>query len=146
MREKEVHNVQTGSFWATSLLFSLVQELVPIWLHRTETRMQGTNAVIEKYNAFVSRAEALGLLSAVDAPPILSVSIYMIGRFMNTDVIFRVAMSYGCWKESLAPGQASCYHAWLRGSSRTRMARESNVNSGFLRNVPQAEYPSTYQE
>lgn len=31
MREKSVHNANTGSFWATSLLFSLVQELVPLF-------------------------------------------------------------------------------------------------------------------
>ncbi len=31
MREKSVHNPNTGSFWASSFLFSLVQELVPFW-------------------------------------------------------------------------------------------------------------------
>lgn len=31
LREKNVHNPNTGSFWATSLLFSLVQELIPAW-------------------------------------------------------------------------------------------------------------------
>ena len=31
MREKSVRNANTGSFWATSFLFSLVQELVPLF-------------------------------------------------------------------------------------------------------------------
>lgn len=31
LREKNVHNPISGSFWATSLLFSLVQELTTLW-------------------------------------------------------------------------------------------------------------------
>jgi tRNA nucleotidyltransferase (CCA-adding enzyme) len=36
LREKSVHNFATGSHWATSLLFSLVQELVPLWSSQAE--------------------------------------------------------------------------------------------------------------
>ena len=32
IREKCVHNATTGSHWASSLLFALVQDLVPYWL------------------------------------------------------------------------------------------------------------------
>jgi hypothetical protein len=31
LREKSVHNPNTGQNWALSLLFSLVQELTPLW-------------------------------------------------------------------------------------------------------------------
>lgn len=31
LRDKNVHNPHTGSYWATSLFFSLVQELTPLW-------------------------------------------------------------------------------------------------------------------
>jgi hypothetical protein len=31
LRDKSVHNPNTGSHWASSILFSLVQELVPFY-------------------------------------------------------------------------------------------------------------------
>lgn len=31
LRDDSVHHPHTGSYWATSMLFSLVQELVPFW-------------------------------------------------------------------------------------------------------------------
>ncbi|KAI0700413.1 hypothetical protein BC835DRAFT_1404849 [Cytidiella melzeri] len=72
LREKSVHNANTGSFWATSLLFSLVQELVPAW-DVIENRLDEKAATrrIESYNTFVSRVEELGLHDAVDARPLL---------------------------------------------------------------------------
>lgn len=31
LRDKSVHNSNTGSHWTTSLLFSLLQEIVPLY-------------------------------------------------------------------------------------------------------------------
>ncbi|KAG7090796.1 hypothetical protein E1B28_009880 [Marasmius oreades] len=72
LREKVVHNVHTGSHWTSSLLFSLVQDLV----HLCEDVTRGVRAdqavkVIEVYNTFVEQVEALGLHDMVDAKPLL---------------------------------------------------------------------------
>ncbi|KAI0090034.1 hypothetical protein BDY19DRAFT_1003804 [Irpex rosettiformis] len=73
LRDKHVHNPYTGSYWASSLLFSLVQELVPLW--DGNTKLFDEKAVsdrIEVYNTFVARAEELNLHEAVDANPLLN--------------------------------------------------------------------------
>lgn len=72
MREKSVHYSNTGSYWATSLLFSLVQELVPFWNASHKTLDVAAAAPrIEAYNVFVRRAEELGLPAAVDTKTLL---------------------------------------------------------------------------
>ncbi|GAW08335.1 trna nucleotidyltransferase [Lentinula edodes] len=72
LREKAVHNANTGSHWTSSLLFSLLQELIPC----CETIEEGlkVSAASEKitiYNRFVERVEELALTSAVDAKPLV---------------------------------------------------------------------------
>ncbi|PIL30884.1 hypothetical protein GSI_07053 [Ganoderma sinense ZZ0214-1] len=64
LREKTVHNLVTGSVWATSLLFSLIQELTVLWAVAASSR-------VAAYNKFVARIEELGLPAAVDAKPVL---------------------------------------------------------------------------
>ncbi|KAH7883919.1 hypothetical protein F5I97DRAFT_1930135 [Phlebopus sp. FC_14] len=65
LRHHKVHKPTSGSHWSTSLLFSLVCELVPL---------EGDTAAncIHRYNAFVSRVEELGVDKAVDARPLLN--------------------------------------------------------------------------
>ncbi|KAI0935817.1 hypothetical protein AcV5_004134 [Taiwanofungus camphoratus] len=73
LRNDAVHNPsRTGSTWPTSLLFSLVQDLVPLW-DATHERFDSDEAAkrIGAYNAFVSRIEELGLPALVDAKPML---------------------------------------------------------------------------
>ncbi|EKM60714.1 uncharacterized protein PHACADRAFT_110357 [Phanerochaete carnosa HHB-10118-sp] len=72
LRNKNVHNTHTGSYWATSLLFSLVQELTSFW----DTSCKSLDIAfaasrIEAYNTFVRRIEELGLPAMVDAKPLL---------------------------------------------------------------------------
>ncbi|KAJ4471316.1 hypothetical protein C8J55DRAFT_521349 [Lentinula edodes] len=72
LREKAVHNANTGSHWTSSLLFSLLQELIPC----CETIEEGlkVSAASEKitiYNRFVERVEELALTSAMDAKPLV---------------------------------------------------------------------------
>ncbi|KAG6891101.1 hypothetical protein C0995_014191 [Termitomyces sp. Mi166 len=71
LREKAVHNPNTGSHWATSLLFSLIQELVPLYNLTNDTLDKAANRVVEIYNTFVTKIEELDLPSTVEARPIL---------------------------------------------------------------------------
>ncbi|KAH9850667.1 hypothetical protein C2E23DRAFT_734552 [Lenzites betulinus] len=73
LREKNVHNPVSGSSWATSLLFSLIQELTALWADDASA-IDGTSPAskrIEAYNKFATRIEELGLAEAVDAKSIL---------------------------------------------------------------------------
>ncbi|KAH7929375.1 hypothetical protein BV22DRAFT_1002853 [Leucogyrophana mollusca] len=72
LREKVVHNPNSGSHWATSLLFSLVCELVHVQNGSYALVVEDQGNCIERYNAFTRRVEELGLDSAVDAKPILN--------------------------------------------------------------------------
>ncbi|EGO02775.1 hypothetical protein SERLA73DRAFT_176148 [Serpula lacrymans var. lacrymans S7.3] len=73
LREKVVHNIHTGSHWASSLLFSLVCEIAPLY-DVSDNTFNATEATIrtEQYNDFVSRVEMLGLDKAVDAKHIVN--------------------------------------------------------------------------
>ncbi|KIJ68763.1 hypothetical protein HYDPIDRAFT_82132 [Hydnomerulius pinastri MD-312] len=66
LRHHKVHKPISGSHWSSSLLFSLVCELVPLG------NGEEANRCIERYNAFTSRVEELGLDSLVDAKPLLN--------------------------------------------------------------------------
>jgi len=89
-----VHNAHIGAHWTTSLLFSLIQELVDHYdpskdhfngvvysvlaFHRYTDNGNGIAVddaakVIEKYNRFAERVDEWGLQGDVDAKPILDV-------------------------------------------------------------------------
>ena len=94
MRNRAVHNSDTGSHWALSLLFSLVLELVPMYNVETD-HFNGTPVhisarwpfdphlflvseaknCVNTYNAFVNRVEELKLTKSVDDKPLLDVSL-----------------------------------------------------------------------
>ncbi len=99
LRQNSVHNAHIGAHWTTSLLFSLIQELVDYYdpskdhfngvvysiltCHRCTDKGNGITVddaakVIEKYNRFAERVDELGLQGDVDAKPILDV------RFLAT--------------------------------------------------------------
>ncbi|OBZ79815.1 CCA tRNA nucleotidyltransferase, mitochondrial [Grifola frondosa] len=72
LRERPVHNPHTGYVWATSLLFSLLQELAPLWdWEQDRFDTQEAEKKIAKYNTFMSRVEELELPAAVDAKTIV---------------------------------------------------------------------------
>ncbi|KAG6837904.1 hypothetical protein H0H93_013057 [Arthromyces matolae] len=72
LREKAVHCPNTGSHWATSLLFSLIQELTPLYDRVNDTLdVEAATERIEIYNAFMTRVEELDLPGTVEARPIL---------------------------------------------------------------------------
>lgn len=65
LRQKSVHNIDTGSHWAGSLVFSLVCELV------SASNREDAAECVQRYNALTRRVEELGLDKAVDIEPIL---------------------------------------------------------------------------
>lgn len=118
LREKAVHNPHTGSFWATSVLFSLVQELTAFWdASRKALDVASATPRIEAYNAFMRRIEELGLSSSVDARPLLDgnevVRVLDAGRpgaWMN-GVLARVIE----WQLRHPEGTKAECEEWLRG-------------------------------
>ncbi|KAF4572560.1 CCA tRNA nucleotidyltransferase, mitochondrial [Pleurotus pulmonarius] len=72
LRDKAVHNPNTGSHWTSSLLFSLVQDLLPHYdIENDNLDVDRSSAIIAIYNCFVDRVLELKLQDAVDARPIL---------------------------------------------------------------------------
>jgi tRNA nucleotidyltransferase (CCA-adding enzyme) len=69
LRQEIVHNINTGSHWASSLVFSLVCELV------SASGQEEAAECVQRYNALTRRVEELGLDKAVDANLILNVRI-----------------------------------------------------------------------
>ncbi|KAF8845429.1 hypothetical protein BDN67DRAFT_1065287 [Paxillus ammoniavirescens] len=66
LRHTKVHKPMSGSHWSSSLLFSLVCELVPLG------NGEEADKCIQRYNVFTSRVEELGLDKSVDAKPLLN--------------------------------------------------------------------------
>ncbi|KAI0666245.1 hypothetical protein C8Q78DRAFT_1109269 [Trametes maxima] len=72
LREKSVHNLVAGSNWATSMLFSLVQELTALWEEDISAPdLDAASKRILAYNRLATRIEELDLPQAVDAKSIL---------------------------------------------------------------------------
>jgi tRNA nucleotidyltransferase (CCA-adding enzyme) len=72
LRQNSVHNAHVGAHWTTSLLFSLIQELVDYYdPSKDHFNVDDAAKVIEKYNRFAKRVDELGLQGDVDAKPIL---------------------------------------------------------------------------
>jgi len=72
LRQNSVHNAHIGAHWTTSLLFSLIQELVDYYdPSKDHFNVDDAAKVIEKYNRFAERVDELGLQGDVDAKPIL---------------------------------------------------------------------------
>ncbi|KAI0078482.1 hypothetical protein K474DRAFT_1660286 [Panus rudis PR-1116 ss-1] len=72
LRDKSVHNPNTGSHWTTSLLFSLIAELVHVYdVAKDELDVERCVERIHAYNAFVSRVEEFSLPSTVEARTLL---------------------------------------------------------------------------
>jgi tRNA nucleotidyltransferase (CCA-adding enzyme) len=70
LRQESVHNINTGSQWASSLVFSLMCELV------SASGREDAAECVQRYNALTRRVEELGLDKVVDAKAILDVRIF----------------------------------------------------------------------
>lgn len=75
LREKDIHNPLTGTHWTSSLLFSLVQELLPAYTFAEDALdVDEAAKTIKIFNAFVLRIEELALTDAPELKPLLKVS------------------------------------------------------------------------
>ncbi|EJD04209.1 uncharacterized protein FOMMEDRAFT_155333 [Fomitiporia mediterranea MF3/22] len=73
LRTKSVHNAITGSHWTSSLLFSLIQELVAHWDAGTDTfDVQQAVPIVERYNRFLQHVEELKLPDTINDKPLLN--------------------------------------------------------------------------
>ena len=159
LRDKWVHNPNTGTHWAVSILFALVQELAclydPVLDHLDGKRslpcsfldspvlflflfaVEVATRCIEAYNAFVDRIEELNLPGVVEARPILDVRSHALApptHWMYA-CVYRVAKSSGYWRASLVCGWARCWPRWSNGSSSLPRALRKNAPSGSGRNA-----------
>ncbi|KAH9994428.1 hypothetical protein BJV77DRAFT_1143975 [Russula vinacea] len=72
LRKNTAHNAHVGAHWTTSLLFSLIQELVDCYdPSEDHFHVNDATRVIKMYNRFAERVDELGLQGDVDAKPIL---------------------------------------------------------------------------
>ncbi|KAI0271652.1 hypothetical protein BC834DRAFT_967099 [Gloeopeniophorella convolvens] len=72
LRNTSVHNAIVGAHWTTSLLFSLVQELVGCYdASKDDFDTDAAAKIVGTYNRLASRVEELKLQEDVDAKPIL---------------------------------------------------------------------------
>ncbi|THH04155.1 hypothetical protein EW145_g5734 [Phellinidium pouzarii] len=73
LRTKSVHNMNSGSHWSSSLLFSLVQELAVLWkADKDEFDIKQAATVIHRYNRFLERVEELNLPNSINDKPLLN--------------------------------------------------------------------------
>src|SRR6267142_2033860 len=93
LRHNSVHNARIDAHWTTSLLFSLIQELVDCY-DSSEDKFNGlgqplclppfdtltislavgeASTMVHRYNRFAERIDELGLQGDADAKPILDV-------------------------------------------------------------------------
>ncbi|KAI0825228.1 hypothetical protein BC628DRAFT_1320460 [Trametes gibbosa] len=137
LREKNVHNPATGSFWATSLLFSLIQELTALWGDDANAiDAEAASKRIEAYNKLAARIEELGLAEAVHAKSILD------GREVTTilgaanpgpwtgQVLARVVE----WQLEHPQGTKDECEAWLRAEQAA-----GNINTSFSKRTKEGD-------
>ncbi|KAG7450132.1 transfer RNA nucleotidyltransferase [Guyanagaster necrorhizus] len=72
LRQKSIHNPSTGSHWSSSILFSLVRELGPLYDASSDMISEEADKIIRVYNEFAARIEELDLLGVADARTILN--------------------------------------------------------------------------
>ena len=97
LRNKLIHNSNTGSHWTASVLFTLVTELIPLydlkndlmdsknWLFymrflsliHSQSQVEAASKIIQSYNSFVEKIHELDLTNDVEAKPILNVGFFL---------------------------------------------------------------------
>ncbi|KAF5312426.1 hypothetical protein D9619_003069 [Psilocybe cf. subviscida] len=73
LRNKAVHNPLTGTHWTTTLLFSMIVDLVPHYNVEADSfDANVVSAIVAKYNSLVDRVLELKLQDDVEAKPLLN--------------------------------------------------------------------------
>lgn len=137
LRDKAVHYPITGSHWTSSLLFSLVQELVECCTSLDEGLAVSTaSEKITVYNNFVQRVVELGLTAAVDAKPLLDVRLsFPLVRKIMTEIFHRVMRLLLYSTPSPVLGLAQCSLVSSSGNSNIRMVRKANALYGLENSI-----------
>ncbi|KAF8559413.1 poly A polymerase C-terminal region-like protein [Imleria badia] len=131
LRHGKVHKPTSGSYWSSSLFFSLVCELVPLGYG------EAADACIRRYNAFTSRIEELGLDNLVDTKPLLNGNevISVLGGKPGPWTAVMLAKVVEWQLENPQGGQDACI-AWLkeeRSSGRLNIEELVKSTSGAKR-------------
>jgi len=72
LRHNSVHNAHIDAHWTTSLLFSLIQQLVECYdTSKDKFNVDEAGVVVQRYNRFAERIDELELQGDVDAKPVL---------------------------------------------------------------------------
>ncbi|KDN34609.1 hypothetical protein RSAG8_12308, partial [Rhizoctonia solani AG-8 WAC10335] len=72
LRDGDVHNPRTGTHWSTSLLFSMVQDLVDLIDDQNTLDDVQAQRIVQIYNVFVNRVLELDLVKSIEEPPRLN--------------------------------------------------------------------------
>ncbi|KAG9102807.1 CCA tRNA nucleotidyltransferase, mitochondrial [Ceratobasidium sp. 370] len=71
LRDKSVHSPQSGTYWSTSLLFSLVQDLVES-IEENSLDAKRAEEIVQMYNSFIDRVVELKLVESIEEQPRLN--------------------------------------------------------------------------
>ncbi|KDR85265.1 hypothetical protein GALMADRAFT_234024 [Galerina marginata CBS 339.88] len=73
LRNRLVHNLNTGNHWAMSLLFSLVTDLTPFYDTSNDSLDEvSASKIISRYNSFIDTVIELNLQNDVNSKPLLN--------------------------------------------------------------------------
>ncbi|KAF9056441.1 hypothetical protein BJ165DRAFT_1433437 [Panaeolus papilionaceus] len=73
LRQKCMHNPNTGSLWSTSIFYSLIMDMVHTYDYTNDTfNDESASSIISSYNSFIARILELGLDKDVDMRPLLN--------------------------------------------------------------------------
>ncbi|KAI0063193.1 hypothetical protein BV25DRAFT_1915513 [Artomyces pyxidatus] len=117
LRDTSVHNPLVDSHWTTSVLFSLVQDLVFSYDASTDAfDVDSAAACIQIYNAFMTRVQELDLEKAVDAKHILDGRevVQVLGAAKHGQWTGRVLTDVMKWQLGHPDGSKEDCAEWLR--------------------------------
>ncbi|TFK40882.1 hypothetical protein BDQ12DRAFT_600250 [Crucibulum laeve] len=139
LRDKTIHHHHTGSHWTSSILFSLVQELVPLYTTSNEKLdVQEASKVVMFYNAFMDEIDKFGLSDAVDAKPLLDGNkiVTVLGASKGGPWVSQIQDYVVDWQLRNPQGTSEECNIWLR---------HENI-SGRLPVHPESSEPSSKRQ
>ncbi|KAF9470718.1 hypothetical protein BDN70DRAFT_888834 [Pholiota conissans] len=132
LRDKYVHNAATGSHWTTSLLFSMVTELVPFYnVQNDQFNVDAAAKVISSYTSFAKTITELGLDKDVDAKPLLNGCEVgeVFGMSTRGPWIGKALQDVTEWQLGHPSGSKSECIEWLKGRGTARYITEEDLKS-----------------
>ncbi|KAF8710251.1 Poly A polymerase head domain, partial [Rhizoctonia solani] len=99
LRDSDVHSPRTGTHWSSSLLFSLVQDLVDLIDDQNTLDDLEAQRVVQTYNEFVDRVLELDLVKSIEEPPRLN------GKEISTVLGIKPGKEIGMYMEHVVRWQ-----------------------------------------